>query len=119
MIRPPEKVSICAPGYLGPYRSDPNFTRGKKLSNVAAKSSTHMDQMQYSIRNDQIVLAKKKVMKRVDQSERKKVDRSLAKKNIEQKKAKPLMAVAKKKAKEGQTKWKYSPETLTLCKIQK
>ena len=24
-----EKVSSCAPGYLGPYRSDPNFTRGK------------------------------------------------------------------------------------------
>ena len=21
-----EQVSICAPGYLGPYRSDPNFT---------------------------------------------------------------------------------------------
>ena len=26
IILPPEKVSICAPGYLGPYRSDPNFT---------------------------------------------------------------------------------------------
>ena len=24
-----EKVSICAPGYLGPYRSDPTFTHGK------------------------------------------------------------------------------------------
>ena len=27
IILPPEKVSICAPGYLGPYRSDPNFTQ--------------------------------------------------------------------------------------------
>ena len=26
IILPLEKVSICAPGYLGPYRSDPNFT---------------------------------------------------------------------------------------------
>ena len=26
IILPPEKVSICALGYLGPYRSDPNFT---------------------------------------------------------------------------------------------
>ena len=26
----PEKVPNCAPGYLGPYMSDPNFTRGKK-----------------------------------------------------------------------------------------
>ena len=26
IILPPEKVSICAPRYLGPYRSDPNFT---------------------------------------------------------------------------------------------
>ena len=26
IILPSKKVSICAPGYLGPYRSDPNFT---------------------------------------------------------------------------------------------
>ena len=26
----PEKVPNCALGYLGPYKSDPNFTRGKK-----------------------------------------------------------------------------------------
>ena len=27
----PEKVPNCALGYLGPYRSDPNFTCGKKI----------------------------------------------------------------------------------------
>ena len=34
----PEKVPNCAPGYLGPYRSDPNFTRGKKIGTVVAKN---------------------------------------------------------------------------------
>ena len=29
IVLQPEKVSICAPGYLGSYRSDPNFTCGK------------------------------------------------------------------------------------------
>ena len=71
IILPPEKVSICAPGYLGPYRSDPNFTRGKKLSTVAMKSiphSTYVDPVQSSIQNNQFVVAKRKVTKRVDRS---------------------------------------------------
>ena len=33
-----EKVPNCAPGYLGPYRSDPNFTHGKKIGPMAAKN---------------------------------------------------------------------------------
>ena len=52
IILPSEQVSICAPGYLGPYRSDPNFTQGKKLSPVTAKSiphSTYVDPIQSSI----------------------------------------------------------------------
>ena len=71
IILPPEKVSICAMGYLGPYRSDPNFTQGKKLSTVVAKSiphSAYVDPLQSSIRNDQIVVAKRKVTKQVDRS---------------------------------------------------
>ena len=31
IVLQPEKVSICALGYLGPYRSNPNFTGGKKF----------------------------------------------------------------------------------------
>ena len=64
-------------------------------------------------------MAKKKVTKRVDQSERKKVDRSPPKKNIERKRAKPSMGIDKKKAKEGQTKRRYRPGTLALREIQK
>ena len=43
IIPPSEKVSINTTGYLGPYRSDPNFTRGKKLRTVTARSSTHLE----------------------------------------------------------------------------
>ena len=71
IVLQPEKVSICAPGYLGPYRSDPNFTQGKKLSTVAVKSlphSTYVDPVQSSIQNNQFVVAKRKVTKRVDRS---------------------------------------------------
>ena len=67
----PEKVSICAPGHLGPYRPDPNFTRGKKLSTVATKSiphNTYVDPVQSSIQNNQFVVAKRKVTKRVNRS---------------------------------------------------
>ena len=67
----PEKVSNCAPGYLGPYRSDPNFTRGKKLGTVAVKSipqSSYADPVQSSIQNDRFVVARRKVTKRVDRS---------------------------------------------------
>ena len=66
----PDKSSIDTTMYLGPYRSNPNFIRGKKLSTGTARGSTHMNQIQTSIRNDQIVVAKKKVTKRVDCSER-------------------------------------------------
>ena len=44
----PGKSSISTMGYLGPYRSNPNFTRGKKLSTVTAKSSTPMNNIQTS-----------------------------------------------------------------------
>ena len=64
----PEKSSIDTTGYLGPYRSDPNFTRGKKLSTVTARGSTHVDTIQTSIRNNQFVVAKRKVTKCVDRS---------------------------------------------------
>ena len=61
-----KKVSICAPGYLEPYRSDPTFTCGKKLGTVAVKSipqSNYADPVLSSIQNDQIVVAKRKVTK--------------------------------------------------------
>ena len=38
----PEKVPNCAPGYLGPYRSDPSFTRGKKIGPIVAKNHSQM-----------------------------------------------------------------------------
>ena len=47
----PEKVPNCAPGYLGPYRSDPNFTHGKKMGLMVAKNhpqSTYPDSVQNS-----------------------------------------------------------------------
>ena len=55
MVSQPEKVSNCALEYLGPYRSDPNFTHGKKLGTVAVKSipqSSYADPVQSSIQND-------------------------------------------------------------------
>ena len=67
----PEKVSNCALGYLGPYRSDPNFTHGKKMGTMAVKSipqSSYADLIQSSIQNDRFVVARKKVTKRVDRS---------------------------------------------------
>ena len=36
----PDEVSICAPGYLGPYRSDPNTTQGKKIEHCGCKDHT-------------------------------------------------------------------------------
>ena len=68
----PEKVPNCAPGYLGPYRSDPNFTCGKKMGTMAVKSipqNSYADPIhESSIQNNQIVVARKKVTKRVDRS---------------------------------------------------
>ena len=69
IVLQPEKVSICAPGYLGPYRSDPNFTQGKKLSTVTVRSipqSNYADPALSSIQNDQFVVAKRKVTKCID-----------------------------------------------------
>ena len=62
----PGKSSISTMGYLGPYRSNPNFTRGKKLSTGAVKSRTPMNNIQTSFQNDQVVVVKKKVTKRID-----------------------------------------------------
>ena len=36
----PEKVPNWPPGYLGPYRSDPNFSHGKKNGNHGCKELT-------------------------------------------------------------------------------
>ena len=60
----PKKNTISITGYLGPYRSNPNFTRGRKLSIGAAKSSTPKVNIQTSFLNDKFVVAKKKVTKR-------------------------------------------------------
>ena len=64
----PKKSSVSTKGYLGPYRSNPNFTQGRKLSIGTAKSSTSKVNIQTSFLNDQIVVANKKVTKRVDRS---------------------------------------------------
>ena len=45
----PEKVPNCAPGYLGPYRSDPSFTCDKKMGPIVAKNhpqTIHPDPVQ-------------------------------------------------------------------------
>ena len=65
----PKKNTFSTMGYLGPYRSNPNFTRGRKLSIGTAKSSTPKVNIQTSFLNNQFVVAKKKVTKRVDRSE--------------------------------------------------
>ena len=59
----PEKISVDTIRYLGPYRSDSNFTGGKKLSTVTARSRTYVNPIQTSIQNDQITVAKRKVTK--------------------------------------------------------
>ena len=68
----PEKVPNCAPGYLGPYRSEPNFTHGKRIGPVVAKNhpqSIYPDSVHISSTpNHQIVVAKKKQTKRFDHS---------------------------------------------------
>ena len=97
VVLQPEKVFSCALGYLGPYRSDPNFTCGKKLSTVAVKSLPQCNYatVKSSLQNDQFVVAKRKVTKRID--------RSLPCKKAEKKRAKTPLKVRqpKKKMKEG------------------
>ena len=60
----PEKVPNCALGYLEPYRSGPNFTRGKKIGPVVAKNqpqSIYPDPVHnYSTQNNQFLVARKK-----------------------------------------------------------
>ena len=94
IVLQPEKVSICALGYLGPYRSDPSFTRGKKLSTVAVSSipqSDYADPVLSSIQNDQFVVAKRKVTKHID--------RSLPHTKAEKKRAKTQIKVRQPKKK--------------------
>ena len=98
----PRKCSIGTMRYLGPYRSNPNFTRGKKLSTRTAKSSTHMNKIQASIQNDQIVVAKKKVTKRIDCSRRRQVR---SRPEQKPKKAKPVADPLKpKEVEKGKSK---------------
>ena len=113
----PEKSSSDTTGYLGPYRSDPNFTRGKKLSNTTARSRTHMNPIHTSIQNDQIVVAKKKVTKWVDHSQRRQVGSGLAwSKGVQKKSTKEH---GKKNVEEETKRQKYRPGTLALCEIRK
>ena len=45
----PDKSSIDTTGYLGPYRPDPNFSRGKKVSTATVRSRTHVNPIHTSI----------------------------------------------------------------------
>ena len=56
----PDKSSTNTTGYLGPYRSDPNFSQGKKVSTVTSRSKTHVNPIHTRIQNDQIVVAKRR-----------------------------------------------------------
>ena len=56
---------------LGPYRTNPNFTQGRKLNNKAVKTSISKVNIQTRFLNDKIVVARKKITKRVDRSEQK------------------------------------------------
>ena len=118
IVLQPEKVSNCAPGYLGPYRSDPNFTHGKKLGTVAVKSipqSSYTDPVQSSIQIDQFVVAKRKVTKRVD--------RSMPRKKAEKKSPKTPSQHKAKRSSERKTdekpKRRYRPGTLALREIRR
>ena len=116
----PDKNSIKTSGYLGPYRSDPNFTQGKKVSTVTTRSRTHVNPIHASIQTDQIVVAKKKVTNRIDHSGRKRVGSGLTQKEVGQgKKAKPITDPKKKKVEKPRTKWRYRPGTMVLREIRK
>ena len=113
IVLQPKKVSNCAPGYLGPYRSDPNFTCGKKLGTLVVKSlpqSNYADPVHSSIPNDQFIVAKRKVTKRVD--------RSRPHPKVEKKRAKTPMQMKVRGPKEKKTeekhKRRYWPGTLAL-----
>ena len=114
----PEKVPNCALGYLGPYRSDPNFTHGKEMRTMAVKSqsqSIYVDPVHdSSIQNNQFVVARKKVTKRID--------RSQPQSRPEGKKHKTPPHHKDKRAGKGkpeeQTKRKYRLGTLALREIR-
>ena len=116
MVSQPEKVSNCAPGCLGPYMSDPNFTHGKKLGTMAVKNipqSSYADPIQSSIQNDRFVVARRKVTKRVD--------RSLPQSKSEKKPKTPpqqrVKGPSERKAAE-KPKRRYRPGTLALREIR-
>ena len=116
----PEKVPNCAPGYLGPYRSDPNFTCGKKMGTVAVKSITqnsYVDPIhESSIQNNRIVVARKKVTERVDRSR----PQMKGQKERKRPKTPPQQkdrGFSKRKTDE-KTKRKYRPGTLALREIR-
>ena len=118
IILPLEKVSICAPGYLGPYRSDPNFTQGKKLSTVAVKSlphSTYVDPVQSSIQKNQFVVAKRKVTKRVDRSK----PRAQVEKKVPRTPNPHKGKGCKEKKSDVKSKRRYRPGTLALHEIRR
>ena len=114
------KSSISTMGYLGPYRSNPNFTRGKKLSTG--------NNIQTSFQNDQIIVAKKKVTKRIDRSGRRQIWCKLGRKPkeaqavAEKRKTKPA-AKATRKIFPGtggvRKPHRYRPGTHTLHEIRK
>ena len=84
------------------------------MSTVATKHIPHItyvNPVQSSLQNDQFVVAKRKVTKRVD--------RSLPHEKAGEKRAKTLMKVKKKKTKEEKPKRKYRPGTLALREIRK
>ena len=118
IVLQPKKVSNCAPGYLGPYRSNPNFTHGKMLGTLAVKSlpqSNYADPVQSNIPNDQFIVAKRKMTKRVD--------RSRPHPKAEKKRAKTPMQMKVRGPKEKKMKEKhkrrYRPGTLALQEIRK
>ena len=84
------------------------------MSTVATKCiphSTYVNPVQSSLQNDQFVVAKRKVTKRVD--------RSLPHKKAGEKRAKTSMKVKKKKTREEKPKRKYRLGTLALREIWK
>ena len=103
------------------------------MSTVAAKSvphSTYVDPVQSSIQNDQIVVAKRKVTKRVDRSlphtkrDRKRVQPPMkggvpTKKEVSGEKIKVGKTAERKGARVEKPKQKYRPGTLALREIQK
>ena len=96
----PKKSSANTTKYVGPYRSNPNFTRGKKLST--------RNNIRTSFQNDQIAVVKKKVTKRVDRSGRRRIGGKLGEKPKE---AQPVAGAEKSKTKPAAKATKKSVPT--------